>query len=293
MRLAAYIALSVQTLIAAGTFLVAKDATGRFAPQELVWFRIVLAGILVSSAYLIVARKEPRPSGRDLATLAFLGVLGTTINQGFFLFGLAKSTPLHAALLYAFTPVFVLVGSRLFLGQPITGRRVAGLVLAVSGVALILTAQGLSLADGPLQGDLLILIAVAAWALYTVIGKGVLTRVRPFTMIAWAFLFGALSMIPFAPWVLDGFDFRSPGLRGWLDVLYLSAVTSGVAFTLWYYALRRLDATQVAVFTNLQPPATAVLAWMVYGTVPGPQLAVGGALVLAGVFAVQWRRRTA
>ena len=64
-------------------------------------------------------------------------------------------------------------------------------------------------------------------------------------------------------------------------------MTSGVAFTLWYYALKRLEASRLTVFNNLQAPLTAVLAWIVLGSVPGVQVVIGGLLVLAGVTVVQ------
>ena len=100
---------------------------------------------------------------------------------------------------------------------------------------------------------------------------------------------GAISMLPATPWVLDGFDWSAPGWRGWGAVVYLGAITSGVSFTLWYWALKRLEASQVAVFNNLQAPLTALLAWWLLGEVPSWQAAAGGAMVIAGVTLAQLR----
>jgi drug/metabolite transporter (DMT)-like permease len=60
---------------------------------------------------------------------------------------------------------------------------------------------------------------------------------------------------------------------------------------LWYVALQRLQASQVAVFSNLQAPLTALLAWLVLGTVPEHTAIAGGALVLIGVILVQLSQR--
>ena len=293
MRLAAYLALTAQTVIAAGTFLVAKDATSLFTPLQLCWFRIILSGVLVITAHAVTHRRRPRPRRADWPRLALLGFLGVSTNQVLFLFGISLSTPLHAALLYAFTPVIVLAAAVLWQGERLTAPKTLGVILAVAGVALVLSARGLTLASGPLRGDLLILLAVFAWAAYTLAGREALRRYDTFTVIAWAFGFGAASLLPFTPWVWSGFDPAGPGWKGWSEVLYLSVMTSGVAFTLWYYALRRLDPTRVAVFTNLQVPVTALLAWLFMGTVPGAQVIGGGILVIAGVSAVQMRFRGA
>jgi len=285
--LAAYLAAFMQTLIAAGTFLVAKDATSRFSALELAWFRIILSGVLVAGVFLATRSRHHLPARRDWPVFVALGLLGVTMNQMCFLLGIRFSTPLHASLLYAFTPILVLVGAILHLGERPTWRRWAGVVLAVGGVVLVLTARGLDLAAGVFRGDLIILVAVFAWSAYTLVGKRVLARYDPFMVITLVFGVGALSVLPAAPWVLGGFHFARPGVAGWAEILYLGAITSGVAFTLWYYALKRLEASQVAVFTNLQAPFTALLAWMVLGTVPSGQVLVGGALVLAGVTLVQ------
>jgi drug/metabolite transporter (DMT)-like permease len=289
----AYLAASGQTLIAAGTFLVAKDATALFTPFQLAWFRIMVSGILVWSVYAATHRGRPRPRRADLPSFALIGFLGVCLNQVLFIFGIHLSTPLHAALLYAFTPVLVLAGAVAMSKERVGPRKGAGVALAVAGVVLVLTARGLELSAAPMRGDLLILLAVIAWAGYTLAGKDVLRRYDPFTVITYAFGFAALFALPFTPWAWRGFHPADPGLRGWLELLYLCAMTSGVAFTLWYYALRRLEASQVAVFTNLQAPVTAFLAWLAFGDMPSWQVVFGGVLVLAGVTAVQLPRRPA
>jgi drug/metabolite transporter (DMT)-like permease len=286
-RLPAYTAACVQTLIGAATFLVAKDATDRFTPLQLSWLRIVLSAGLVIGAYAAFAPRKQRPEPGDRLVFLALGLLGVVVNQSFFLFGVHRTTPLHASLLYAFTPVLVLAGGLLARRERMTWTKGAGVALAVFGVVLVLAARGLDLSRGPLRGDLIILVAVTAWASYTVIGKPVLRRYTPFTVIAWVFGAGALAVLPAAPWVLDGFDPRGPGTRGWLELAYLCVATSGLAFVLWYVALARLEATQLAVFTNLQAPITAFLAWLVLEEVPGGRTVAGAVLVLAGVLLVQ------
>jgi drug/metabolite transporter (DMT)-like permease len=295
-KVTAYLAASFQTLIAAGTFLVAKDATIHFSPFRLAWFRIVLSGILILAVHSLVRKRAPRPSRRDILGFLILGILGITINQTLFLVGLSFSLPLHASLLYAFTPVLVLFGAVLHLGERLTRTKILGVAAAVVGVSLVLTAKGLDLTQGPLRGDLLILVAVFAWSAYTLVGKRMLAGHDPFTVTTWAFAFGALSMLPAGYWVWRDFDPASPGVTGWLEILYLSVFTSLVAFTLWYVALKRLEATQLAVFANLQPPLTALLAWLILGDVPEELAVAGGILVLFGVTVVQFagrRRRPA
>lgn len=293
MKAWAYAAVSGQTLIASATFLVAHDATTRFTALELLTLRMLLGALLMAGAFLLLRCGRPVPERRDWPRLAATGLLGVTINQGCFIWGISLSTPLHSSLLYAFTPVVVLFLAAAFLGERPTVAKATGIGLAVLGVVLVLTARGLNLTTGPLRGDLITLVAVAAWAGYTVLGKPLVQRYGPLAVNAWAFGFGALAILPALFWMVPGFDPARPGTAGWMELLFLAAITSGVAFTLWYVAVRRLEATQVAVFTNLQAPLTALLVWAVHGEVPTEQLLLGGLLVLAGVSVVQFSPRWA
>ena len=76
----------------------------------------------------------------------------------------------------------------------------------------------------------------------------------------------------------------------WVGVAYLIAVTSVVAYLLWYWALGHLPAARVAVFSNLQPLATAVLAHFFLGEHLTPQFVGGALVVIGGVVLAQLRR---
>src|SRR5438094_566462 len=75
----------------------------------------------------------------------------------------------------------------------------------------------------------------------------------------------------------------------WLGVAYLVLVTSVVAYLLWYWALAHLPAARVAIFTNLQPLATAVLAHVFLGEHVTPQFIGGALVVISGVVIAQLR----
>lgn len=291
MKRAGYAAITLQTLISAATFLVAKDATTHFTALQLAWFRIETSGVMAAIVLLFIRRW---PKREDLPRLAFLGLAGIVINQTLFLLGLSYTVPLHSALLYAFTPVLVLLGAVIHLREPVSWKKGIGVLTALAGVLLVLLAQGLDLAQGTLRGDIITLIAVFTWSTYTVGGKSLLKRYDALALTAWLFIIGALQILPAGILALKDFDMHAPGMRGWLEVGFLSVITSGVAFTLWYFALERLDASQVAIFSNLQAPLTALLAWLALDAVPEPSAIAGGILVLFGVLLVQFsdqRRR--
>jgi len=280
---------------------VAKDAVDRIPPMSLCWMRISLSFLVLLPIWL--ARTRIRRTGAersamrrwpgraDAARLCVLGLLAATINQVAFLNGIKLSSPLHGALLYAFTPAIVLLAAVPYLGEKVGLRKGFGLVLALVGVVLVLTARGLSFATETLRGDLLILLAVFSWAGYTLLAKPMLRRHDPLTLTTWVMGFAVLSLLPFGPWMMRGFEAGGVGWRGWGGLLYLSVMTSGVAYVLWNWALRRMEAGRVAIYTNFQPPLVALLAWWFRGELPTGTVVMGGLLVLAGVTLVQMRDR--
>ena len=275
-------ALLGQTVISAGTHLAAKQATSLVDPLLLVTLRLLLA----SAAFALVLAVLPGPKLPPRAKwgwLLFYGLLAGPVNQGLFLFGLSRSKATHGALLYALTPIGVYLVALALKREKPRAVRFVGITVAFLGVGLLLLGRGLAEAMGPLVGDLFILGAVASWVAWT-------TESRPFAVehggvrtAAWAIIAGGLWMLPVAPFVVTVDKLVAIPALGWWCIAYLVFLTSLVAYALWNYALSRTDASRVAIFANLQPVATAFLAWVVLGEQLAWMGAAGGVLVLLGV----------
>jgi drug/metabolite transporter (DMT)-like permease len=279
----AYVALALQTLISAGTYLVAKAVMGVLQPTEVMWLRFVLAAAAYAVILPLLGKPLLPPAGQRGRVLA-LAALGLPLNQGGLLLGLSMSTPAHAAILYALTPAMVLVIARVALGEPFTARKLAGVGVAFCGVTVVLLERGLAAARGALAGDLLILIAVISWASYTVLARPLALSHGAITTTGWALLVGGAIFAPFTPFVLRPLpQLAQVSSLTWAGVAYLVLLTSVAAYVLWAIALRRLEAGKVAIFTNLQPPVTALLSWAILGERLTLPVMAGGVLVIAGV----------
>ncbi|MBX5482349.1 MAG: DMT family transporter [Myxococcaceae bacterium] len=285
---AVYAALLAQTAISAGTYLAAKQAMVDLRPLELVMARFATSGI-VFVLLLAVLPGPALPPKEARLRVFLLGVLAGPLNQGFFFFGLDHSTAAHAALLYALTPL----GVYLYLvwrGEAVISRtRVLGIGVAFIGVVMLLLGRGLRAAIGPLWGDALILVAVAAWVLYTAEGRVLIERYGAFRATAWTMTVASFVSVPFAPLVVHLPHFTQASHLTWWMIVYLGLATSVISYILWYFALSRLEASKVAVFANLQPAATALAAWALLGEPLTWEIFAGGALVIAGVRITQRR----
>jgi drug/metabolite transporter (DMT)-like permease len=93
----------------------------------------------------------------------------------------------------------------------------------------------------------------------------------------------ALLILPLLPFTFQARQVAVASPTALACIAYLALMTSVLSYLLWYYALSKTLPSKVAVFSNLQPVATALAAWLLLGDPLRWELAVGGALVLAGV----------
>ena len=289
-----YGALVLQTFTSAGTYLFGKRALTEIPALPLGMIRFAGSSILLSLLLLRLRppgqRLPPRAAWRKIVLLAFVAV---PLNQGFFLYGLQLSTAAHAALLYTLTPLFVLLLAQLLIGEFPGWRTALGTLLALGGTIYVLVQRGLDLSRGPLIGDLLLLIAVIAWSIFTAEGRELVAQFGALPTIAWTLIAGTVLFLPLGLGSLlveeNRADLARASREAWWGVAYLIVVTSVVAYLLWYWALKHLAAARVAVFSNLQPLTTALLAHFFLAEKITVRFVLGACVVIAGVLLAQWK----
>ncbi|HTY08442.1 MAG TPA: EamA family transporter [Candidatus Edwardsbacteria bacterium] len=274
--------MAATQLITGSTYLIVKLGLREFSPFSLGCIRFLISAAVFAA--LLALRRHARFFARaDWKHFLLLGLLGVPLNQGLFLYGMKYAPAAHGALLYASTPIMVLFLSVLLLGERPSLLRVAGIALGFAGVLLVLFDKGIAFARQTLGGDLLVLAAVATWALYTIYSKKLLRRYSPLEVTGFSLSLGALLFLPVGlPFMLRQ-DYGAVTRTGVFSVLYLAVMTSVVAYLVWGWALSKMDASKVAVISNLQPVVAAALAWIVFKEAVTLRFVIGTAVVLAGV----------
>jgi len=293
--------MGLHVLFAAATYVLGRHAARGFpSPAALTLARALGSSLLLAALFGTVIPR-PRFAPRDWAYVLGLGVLLVPLNQYFFLIGLRDTVPGHPAVIYAMTPVGVLVlQSALDRRRP--GRaRILGVLAALLGVLVVLRpwVHGSRFREIR-RGDLWILAGLLVWVSYTVAARPLLRRHDARTVTAWSMILGTLALLPLGAGPLVHTDFSAVPLRAWIGLAWLAAVTSTVMMLLWNRMLKQLEPVEVAICANAQPAATALLAWtlcLVGVEAPpesldlGPLYWIGTALVIAGVTLVQLRPR--
>jgi drug/metabolite transporter (DMT)-like permease len=272
----------LHSVVSAGTFLAAKRGLLELGPLELALARFLLA----AGVYALLVWRAGRGVERaDWPRLLFLGFVGITVNQTLFLTGMQHTSPGHGALLYALAPVFVFLLSWARRAEVATLAKVLGIAIAFAGTGVVLFSRGLlSLSAGsPLRGDLVVLAAVLAWSVFSVGSKPMVEKYGPIAGTGWSLLVGTVLYLPIGFLLGDLSRFRGLSWGGWGAVAYLVVMTNVVSWLIYAWALSRTQASRVAIWSNLQPVLTALMAWVAYGERLTWPFVAGGALVVTGV----------
>ncbi len=282
----ALIILMSSQLITGGTYMVAKIALREFDPITLGQLRFLLAGMVFVP--LLYLRGQLRiPHKDDWGIFLLMAALAVPLNQGSFLYGMRYTSAGHGALLYASTPIIILVLAALTRQETLSRVKVAGILIGFAGVTTVLLEKGLGGGTDPLRGDALVVVGVLMWAIYTLFSKRMVERYPPFMITGLVLSLGAVLFLPFGiPSALQQ-EFGKISVRAWLALFYLAFLTSVVAYFVWTWSLAYLEASKAAVISNLQPLVAAVLGWLVLGEPITLQFLAGAAIVFCGVWFTQ------
>jgi drug/metabolite transporter (DMT)-like permease len=271
-------------LIAGGTFPIAKIAVNSIEPLTLALLRFGIASI-VMMVILVATGRVKRIERADWMRFIVIGLLAVPLNQLLFLYGLKFTTAGRSALYYGATPIFVFLLAIFYLKEKMTLMKSLGIIASFAGVAIIL--RGGRLDEGVLFGDFMVILAVIAWAAYTVFGKPLLHKYGSLTVTAYALLIGTLAYLPIGLYPAVKFNYAAVPLSAWLSLLYIAIMTSVIAYSIWYWALARMEASKLAIFQNLQPVFATILSVIMVSENFGLDFYLGGAMVIGGVLLTQ------
>jgi drug/metabolite transporter (DMT)-like permease len=269
-----------------GSFVATKHALGTdqapaFTPFGLVALRFLMGGAALLGVQLL-RRGALLPRPEDRRRVLLLGAILAT-HIGLQTLGLRFTLATHAGWIVSFTSVTIAIAAQLFLGQRLRGIGWLGVLVATAGVLAVTRPQaGLDAARVGL-GDLLQLSGCFTWAAYTLLGARPVAGSGALRVTTGATLFaGALMLLAALP---AGFG-AAPGPDELAALLYLGLLSSAAAFVAWLHAQARFGSQRTAAMLYVEPFVTAGVAAS-SGEALVPATALGGIVVLAGVWLVQ------
>lgn len=238
--------------------------------------------VFLGAGAFLLFRRPLRLPREAWPKVVAMGLLSVPVYNVFFFHGLKTVPTGTAALIVALNPVFTAVLARIVLGEPFGRRHQAGLVLAMTGVFVVIRFGTDKAVDWPyLSSALLLALAPLSWAFYTVIGRKLPEGAHPVDT-SYALLFvGSLPLLVFARPTTGRVLLDVPAALG--SALYLAIPCTLLAWVSFLWALKRLPAGEAAAFIFLNPPLANLWAWLFEGTTLRPPFLLGAAILLAGV----------
>ncbi len=287
-----YALLGVMLLFWSGNFIFAKMAAREIPVLLVVCLRTFLSGIFMFPVYAIA---QPRMdagmrkwTARDVPALLSLGIFGVLGNQALFVIGISRTSVAHGSVITAMGPIFVLLGAAFTSMEQLTARKCWGMLVAAVGVAVLQFGRTHT-GGATLAGDLIMIVATVAFASFTVFGKRIVAEFGAITVNTFAFVGGALLVLPYTVWSVSHLALGRVSSTAWMGVLYMALFPSIAGYMIYSHALRHLPATRVSSVSYFQPVLATFLAIIFLSEQPGLAFACGALLVLGGVYITEGR----
>lgn len=277
--------LSISSACWGGNIVLGRLLHSEVPPVALSFWRWALAlALFLPFAWPHLKRDWPaiRRHWRALAVLGFFGMAGF---HTFLYLSVNYTTATNAALLIAICPVLVPVFAWVADREPVTPRLVLATVLSLAGVAVVVTRGDL----GQLRalsfnrGDLIMLIAVVTWSIYTVLLRRRPAALHPQSLLVATMAFASAMLLPVYLWesaMVRPMPVTSESL---LAIVYVVLFASILAFLCFNRGIEVLGPNKGGLFLHLIPAFAALLAFIFLGERLQPFHAVGIAAIAGGI----------
>ncbi len=287
----AYSGLSLAVFFWAINTVIARGVIFEIKPMALSFYRWVMAFVIIMPFAIPHLKKDSKLIKQHLGFLFVLSVPSVAAYNSILYFGAQYTTAINISLVAATMPIMTILFSWVMNREKPYYLQALGVTISLSGMLMIVCKgswQLLStLSFNP--GDLLIVLSIASWALYSVLLKKRQINISPISFLTVLICFGILCILPFYLWeltVFNGFEINSTNI---LIFLYLGIFPSILSYICWNYGVRTAGASIASVFMYLLPVFTSIIAYFFLQESLFSYHFLGGLLILAGLILSSFR----
>jgi drug/metabolite transporter (DMT)-like permease len=282
------ILLILISLAWAGSFIVVRLSVSEISPNNLGFFRFLIATPFMFFI-LIFRKKKIKMPLKEIPKLMILGLSGVTFLYIFQFTGIEYTNASTASILINTNVIFIAILSFIFLNEVFSIKKSAGIILSFIGVFVVLLGQMSNVTIifnlQFLIGSFFVILSAFCWAIYSIVGKNLLITYDPFIITTYSFVFGIIFYLPFIFKELF-YVIQNISINSLMAILYLALVCSVFGYSGWYYILTKTTASRAAVFLNLIPLFAISLSFFI-GEIPTFLFLIGAMLIIYGVYLTQ------
>ena len=253
---------------------------------EICFVRMLVATLLMTGYFFVFNKKALKVKLRDLWCFVGTGVFSLTFF-GYCYFTTIQMTSMSVAAVLLYTsPVFVLILSALLFKEKITKKKIACIVIAIMGCALVSgligSASGVNL---PLKGILFGLGSGLGYGLYSIFGRFAIKRkYGALTITYYSFLFSTIALL----FLINPSKIINKLSTGRVDINIIYVIGTAIVVTILPYifytlGLTKIENSKAAVLACIEPIMATVFGFIVFHEVLSVGEIVGVALVIIAI----------
>ena len=287
-----YLVLSAAPLCWAGNIVLARGVADIIPPVAFAFWRWTLAFMLILPFTLRQLAQDRKEIARRWKMLFLLALLGISSFNTLLYTAVHTTTAINGALIQSSMPAVIVLLSRLLYREKVATRQMGGVVLCILGACLIVLRGDLKtlLAMSFVQGDLLMIIAVSAYGLYSAMLRR-RPAIHPLSFLAATFALGAAGLFPV---YLAEVAIAAPVALSReiiLSILYVAIFPSIAAYFCWNKGVDLVGPNRAGLFINLIPAFASLLSvWLLGESIQIYHIG-GMGLVAGGMFLFYYPKR--
>ena len=267
------------------SFIATKYLLDELTPETIISMRMVLA----ISLLLVIALIQKRDFTIHLKSHGYIFILAliAVFHLWIQVTGLKFTTASNTGWIIGTAPIFMAVFGLIFFKEKLNALKVTGIIIATFGLLLLVGKGNPTNIDFiKNKGDLLVLSSAFTWGIYSMVNKKISLDYSPLMTILYLFIMMAIIIIPLTinQAVISSVVHLSA--IGWVSILFLGLLCSGVSYVIWAYALREMESAKVGAYLYFEPFVTVIVAWILLNEDITLLMILSGLIITAGVFLV-------
>lgn len=235
--------------------------TRNYLDFEQVFMLQVLSAAIFFIPFALFSRRSYSIPWRDAGTILIVALLVVYGWMYVLLWGASYTTPIDASVISVLGPAITLIADHILHPHKYIITRIVGVVCALVGAAILIFGNGFVLTHGSrAYGNALVLVAVVAIAVNTVIIKPQLERLGALVVMGWYYIIGLAITLPFFWKYIDHTQFLRLPLQAQAELGYILILGTVLPMYLLYRGTEKLTSVHTALYRYIQPLIAGVLA---------------------------------
>lgn len=267
------------------SFIATKYLLDELTQETIISMRLILAILFL----LMIALFQKRDFSINLNSHSYILLLAiiAVFHLWIQVTGLKFTTASNTGWIIGTAPIFMALLGLFFFKEKLNALKVTGIIIATFGLLLLVgngNPTNIDLIKN--KGDLLVLSSAFTWGIYSMVNKKISLNYSPVMTILYLFIMMAIIIIPFTINNTAVNSVINLSGVGWISILFLGLLCSGVSYVIWAYALREMESAKVGAYLYFEPFVTVIAAWIFLNEDITLFMILSGLIITAGVYLV-------